>query len=365
MKKISLLMLAVVLFAACSSNESETAETTETTKQEETLVRIVNVNAEMIAPKEFTSFIRLIGEVKAMHDVKQSSEVSGKLVSYSIKEGQTVKAGDVFAKIDDEMLKKDVERMVAIVSSARENYMRLKELWSTDSIGSEIGYLNAKYSYEQNKASLDQLKIQLRKTNMVANINGVLETQFVKAGEMVTPGTPVVRIIGNEKVKIEVGVPANYAGVIKKGDEAIVTFDAFPGREFKTVISLVAGSIDTQSRTFKIELELSNTSNDFKIDMLANVILETNSFENAIVVNQEYVYRTENGYEVFVVGKDAKGNSVAKNQVVTLGPGFENKVLIKNGLKVGDTLITIGSADVENMTRIKVVKTESTMASAN
>ena len=358
-------MFSVMLFVACSSNESENVETTETTQPVETLVRIVNVNAEKIAPKEFTSFIRLIGEVKAMNDVKQSSEVSGKLVSYSVKEGQAVKAGDVFAKIDDEMLKKDVERMEAIVSSARENYTRLKELWATDSIGSEIGYLNAKYAYEQNKASLDQLKIQLRKTKMVANINGIIETQFVKAGEMVMPGTPVIRLIGNDKVKIEVGVPANYAGVIKKGDEAIVTFDAYPDREFKTTITMVASSIDTQSRTFKIELELPNTKNDFKIDMLANVILETNSFENAIVVNQEYVYRTENGYEVFLVGKDAKGNPVAKNQVVTLGPGFENKVLIKNGLKVGDILITIGSGDVENMTRIKVVKTESTMASAN
>ncbi len=364
MKKISLLIFTVVLFASCSSDETETVATQNST-QEETLVRIVNVNAETIAPKEFTSFIRLIGEVKAIHDVKQSSEVSGKLVSYSVNEGQVVKAGDVFAKIDDEMLKKDVERMEAIVSSARENYMRLKELWSSDSIGSEIGYLNAKYVYEQNRASLDQLKIQLRKTKMVANINGVIESQFVKAGEMVMPGTPVVRIIGNEKVKIEVGVPANYAGVIKKGDVAMVTFDAFPDREFKTVISLVASSINTQSRTFKIELELSNTSNDFKIDMLANVILETNSFENAIVVNQEYVYRTEKGYEVFVVAKDDNGNTIAKNKVVNLGPGFDNKILIKSGLKVGDTLITIGSADVENKTRIKVVKTQATMASTN
>jgi len=137
MKKISLLIFTVVLFASCSSDETETVATQNST-QEETLVRIVNVNAETIAPKEFTSFIRLIGEVKAIHDVKQSSEVSGKLVSYSVNEGQVVKAGDVFAKIDDEMLKKDVERMVAIVSSARENYMRLKELWSTDSIGSEM-----------------------------------------------------------------------------------------------------------------------------------------------------------------------------------------------------------------------------------
>jgi RND family efflux transporter MFP subunit len=238
-------------------------------------------------------------------------------------------------------------------------------LWKKDSIGSEIGYLNAKYSYEQNKASLDQLKIQLRKTTLTSTVNGVLETQFVKAGEMVMPGTQVVRLIGTDKVKVEVGVPANYAGVIRKGEEAVISFDAYPDKEFKSIITTVGSSIQTQSRTFKVELELENTKNDFKIDMVANVILETNNFDEAIVVNQEYVYRTENGYEVFLAGKDDNGNSVAKRQSVTLGPGFDNKVVIKSGLKVGDKLITTGSGDVENMTRIQVVTTQPTMASKN
>jgi membrane fusion protein, multidrug efflux system len=367
MKKISLLLAALALMVACSSNESKTesVENTPVVKQEENLVRIVNVNAETIVLKPFTSYIRLIGEVKAMHDVKQSAEVSGKLLSYSVKEGQFVKAGDVVGQIDDEMLKKDVERMEAIVSATRENYERLKLLWSKDSIGSEINYLNAKYAYDQNKASLDQLKIQLRKTKLVANISGVVETQFVKAGEMVIAGTPVFRLISTGKVKVEVGVPANYAGVIKKGEEGVVSFDAFPDKEFKTAITFVASSIQTQSRTFKVELELDNETNDLKVDMVANVILETNRFDRAIVVNQEYVYRTENGYEVFVVGKDDKGHAVAKRQFVTLGPGFDNKVVVKNGLESGDKLITIGSGDVENMTRILVVSNDSSMASSN
>lgn len=371
MKKISVFIALLWFTYSCGSNESSTevAQTETTTVsdaiQDESLIRIVNVNMESVSPKPFKSYIRLIGEVKAVDDIKYSSEVSGKLLSYLVKEGQNVKKGQAFAKIDDEMLNKDVERMEAVVASTRENYLRLKELWQTDSIGSEIGYLNAKYSFEQNKASLEQLKIQLRKTTLISPINGVIETQFVKAGEMVMPGTPVVRIIGNDKVKVEVGVPANYAGVIKKGEEAVVNFDAYPDREFKSMITLVGSSIQTQSRTFKVELELENSNNDFKIDMVANVILETNSFENAIVVSQEHVYRTENGYEVFLVGKDSKGNPVAKRQFVTLGPGFDNKVVVKTGLKQGDKLITTGSADVENMTRIQVVSSESSMASTN
>ena len=364
MKKIVLSLLMIGAFAACTSDEAAKVETieAETMVTEETVVKVVNVNAEEVKLQPFTSYIRLVGEVKAKDDIRYSAEVSGKLLSYSVDQGGYVKAGQVFAKIDDEMLTKDVERMEAMVAAARENYERLGKIWNEDSIGTELGYLNAKYNYEQSKASLDQLKIQLRKTRLTSPVNGVIETQLVKAGEMVSPGMAVVRIIGTDNVKIEVGVPANYAGVIGKGDGAVVSFDAYPSKEITSTINYVASSIQTQSRTFKVELHIPNTNNELKIDMVANVILETNRFDSAIVVPQEFVFRTENGYEAFVVKKDANGNTIARSVKVNLGPSFDNKVVVSTGLSVGDKLITTGSGNIENMSRVLLVDESSSMA---
>ncbi|TNE74381.1 efflux RND transporter periplasmic adaptor subunit [bacterium] len=369
MKSTLPLIIVLGLLAACSKEEAPeqttAAETSQTTTEE--AVKVVNVSTKELENEPFTSFIRLIGEVKAVDDIKYSAEVSGKIVKYYIPEGGKVSVGDVIAKIDDEMLKKDVERMEAVVASTYENYKRLESIWKEDSIGTEIGYLNAKYLYEQNKASLDQLKIQLRKTNVTSPINGVVESQLVKAGELVGAGTPMVRIIGTDKVKIEVGVPANYAAVIHKGDAAEISFDAYVNKTFKSDISYVASSIQTQSRTFKVEIELPNKNNELKIDMVANVILETASFDEAIVISQEYVFRTENGYELFIASKEKDGKWVAKSRKVTLGPSFNNRVVIDSGVKPGELLITGGSGNIENMTRIAVVDTteSKTMAAAN
>ena len=60
---------------------------------------------------------------------------------------------------------------------------------------------------------------------------------------------------------------------------AIVTFDAYPDKEITSAITYVASSIQTQSRTFKVELQVPNQNNELKIDMVANVILETNRFD--------------------------------------------------------------------------------------
>lgn len=366
MKNLFIILISLSVFAACSKDEAAKEQSSSSTEQTdaaiESVTKVVNVNVENLAFEPFTSYIRLVGEVKSIDDIRYSTEVSGKLISYSIPEGGFVKAGQVFAKIDDEMLKKDIERMEANVAASRENFERLESIWKKDSIGTEIGYLNAKYAYKQVKASLDQLKIQLRKTNVTSPINGILETQFVKAGEMVGAGTPIVRIIGNDKVKIEVGVPANYAGQIHKGESAIIEFDAFPGKKYDSHINYVASSIVTQSRIFKIEIHMPNTDNALKIDMIANVTLETNRLEKAIVVPQEYVFRTENGYEVFLAGKDAEGDLIAKSVLVKLGPSFNNRVVIAEGLKVGDQLITKGSGNIENLSRVIIVEKQSTMA---
>lgn len=355
MKTILSLLVGLTLIASCTKQESQQTETPESSA--ENSVKIVNVQAEELSLEPFTAYIRLVGEVKAKDDIRYSAEVSGKVIRYYAQEGDRVKAGEAIAKIDDEMLKKDVERMEAVVAAAYENYKRLESIWKNDSIGTEIGYLNAKYNYEQNKASLEQLKIQLRKTTVISPINAVVETHFVKEGELVSAGTPLVRLIGTDKVKVRVGVPANYAAVIHKGDSARVTFDAFADKEYQTEISYVASSIETKSRTFRIEMELPNQNNELKIDMVANVILETARFQEAIVVNQENVFRTENGYEVFLVGKNADGEAIAIARTVTLGPSFNNRVVVTSGLNPGEKLITGGSGNIENASRIAVVTT--------
>lgn len=362
-----LFLLALTIVACGGENDPSQIETSTSvdTKtqvnraQIDESVKIVNVKTKEMKLEEFTNFVRLIGEVKAKDDIVLSSESAGVIVAFYAEEGDVLKKGDNIAKIDDQLLKKDIVRVKAATSLAYENYTRTKKIWEEDSIGSELTYLNAKYSYEQQQAVLNQLEIQLSKTTIKSPINGVLESKFAMAGELLQPGSQVARIIGTDNIKVQVGVPANYTGKIAKNDSIIITFDAYPGEIFSAVVSRIGSSIETQSRMFQLEALIPNFGNKLKINMIANVTIEIEQFENALIVEQQYVMRTENGYQLFLAGKGEKGHDVAVARMVSLGPSFNNRVVITDGLEAGDTIITLGAAQVENMTRIQVINENS------
>lgn len=319
------------------------------------LVKTVNVETRQLSPETFNSHLKLIGTVDAANDVRISAEESGNIVKYYVDEGSQVKKGQLIAKIDDSQLQQEKARLQAITSQAQDTYERQKRLWEQDSVGSEIDYLNAKYNYEQNKANLEAVKVRINKTKVRSPIDAVLETKLVEQGEMVTPGMPMLRLIGNNQIKVVAGVPARYSDVIQVGDTASVWFDTVNSDTLKGKITYVASSIDPQARTFRIETVLPNNNNRYKVDMVANINLRTMHRPNVIIVGEEYVYQKNGGYIMYTVGKNEEGHLVAKEQRVTLGPSYENRTVIEKGLKPGDDLITVGSSYLKDNMRIKIV----------
>ncbi|WP_421772991.1 efflux RND transporter periplasmic adaptor subunit [Gracilimonas sp.] len=349
MKNYNLLLvtLVAVFFAACSGGETGEAD------ESEELVKTVNVVSKNITPSVFTSFVRVIGTVETSNDIMISAEVSGRVVSYSVEEGDVVREGQTIIKINDAKLKSEKARLEAMTEQARENYERLKRIYEEDGIGSEIDYLNAKYNYEQTKSALESIKVDLENTSIKAPFSGTVESKMIEVGEMVSPGTPVVRLIGTTDYIVSAGVPARYSDAVRTGDNVEVWFDTQDqaGDTLLGTVSFAGKSISSQNRTFRIEIQLPK-ANEYKVDMIANVRLKTYEQENAIVMSEEFIYSKEDGYVVYLVGENEDGQPVAKERKVTLGNSYKTKVIIEDGLEEGEELITIGSAFLEEGMRI-------------
>ena len=178
----------------------------------------------------------------------------------------------------------------------------------------------------------------------------------METGETVAMGTPVVRLISDGTVRIRAGVPSRYASSVKVGDKVEIRFDDYQDLVLNSTINFVGNSIEPQARTFFIESLIPNKGQRIKIDMSAAIKIQSRTLDNAIVLNQEYVFRNENGYQVFVVGKDKDGNAVAQAKQVVTGTMFNNRVVILDGLTPGEQVITNGASAVEHLTRINVVE---------
>lgn len=350
----ALLLLAAGGVSACGEavpgdSTAEAAEGSDTG-----FVRIINVETTSVVREEFVERVRLTGVVEASRDVQVSAEESGRVVETLLEKGARVREGQAILRIDDSLLASQVDQARAAAELAQETWQRRKRLWEEDQVGSELAYLEARFSSEQADANLRTLQERLDRTVIRAPFSGVLEDRMVEAGALVSPGTPVARIVDVNPVKIAAGVPERYAPDVTVGAPATVTFDVLPEANADAVVRFVGAAVDPRNRTFPVELQLPNSGGMVKPEMVANVTVQRRRVSDALVVPQDAVVRMADGYQVFVV--EGEGDAaLARARPVTLGTSQANRVVVVEGLEEGEQLVIMGQKSVADGDRVRVV----------
>lgn len=343
---LGVLTLFIAVSNGCTGSSAEEPE-----KQGKT----VDVNTELLQPSRFRSYVRLVGTIEAANDARLSAEANGRIEEFYVEKGERLQKGDPIAKIDDDQLLKEKQRLEAATQQAKEQYERQKRLWQQDSIGSEIDFLNAQYAYQQSKASLESVEVSIGNTILRAPFDAVIEQKLLEEGEMANVGTPVVRVLASDYVKVDVGVPSRYAEVVNVGDSAKVWLDVEQPDTTMASITFVGGSVDQRSRTFNVEMSMPRNKRGMKVGMIANVKLRTRELSEVIVINQAYLYQKEKGYVIYTVGENNKGNPIARVNSVITGPSYANNIVLESGIEPGTQIITEGSSFVEDSIRINIV----------
>jgi RND family efflux transporter MFP subunit len=322
---------------------------------QEEAVRVVNVQVVTVQPSAFVDYVRATGEVEALSDITVSAEETGVIREFFAAKGAMVSAGQPLARIDDAVLKAQADEARAAAQLAQEQYQRQRQVWDAEKIGSEMGVLQAKSQADGAAARAAALDARLERTVVRAPVAGVFDEKSVEVGEMVQPGTPIARVVATQRVKVTAGIPERFAAEVATGAAARLSFDVFPGREFAGRVSFVGSTVDRESRTFPIEVVLDNPQRLIKPRMVASVQVVRSRLENALVVPQGAVLRTEAGYQAFVV-VERDGHLVAQTRPVRLGASFENRVVIEAGLAAGDRLVVVGQRLVDQGSRVRIVQ---------
>jgi len=346
-------VVAAVSIGACgaAAEAGDPAETSEGGM----VGRVINVQTVTIEPVDFVEFIRLTGTVQANRDIRVAAEESGVVRSLFVEKGTAVQAGQPIAKIDDRLLASQLEEARARADLARETWERRRRLWEEDGIGTELAYLEARFTSEQSAANRQLLQERMDRTTVLAPIEGILDDRFVEVGTMVSPGTAVARIVDLNPVKITAGVPERYATDVDPGARATVTFDALDGSVHEGTISYVGAAVNPDNRTFPVEFTLPNPGRAIKPEMVAQVSVVRRQLEDVIVVPQEALVRVENGFIVFVI-VGSGGEEVAETRPVETGASQQNQVVVTEGLTVGERLVVVGQQSVASGDRVRIVE---------
>lgn len=302
----------------------------------------------------FQRFVDLQGVVQAEDMTGIVPEAGGRILSLTIKEGQTVSKGQLVAKIDVESIRKQMSELETALELAKTTYERQQRLWDQN-IGSEIQVLQAKNSKERLEKNMDLLRLQMSKENVYAPVSGQVERLMMQGGEVASPGMPIAMILNTSKLKVVLDVPETYLGKVRKGDRVKVSFPALDLEQMATV-NLISATINPSNRTFKVEININKTSNDLKPNLLSLVAISDYEEKNVIALPLELVQQEIGGKDFVFVKMDTPEGPVASKVYVKTGQAFQGQVIITEGLEGTEEVIAEGARGLVDKAPIEVVK---------
>jgi multidrug efflux system membrane fusion protein len=303
-------------------------------------------------------YIDGVGTTRALNTVTVSSQVDGKLIKVSFKEGQDVERGYVLAEIDPVTYQAQYDQAVAKkaqdeaqLANARIDLDRYTRLAATNSATRQqadtqkalVQQLEAQV--RQDQASIDNAAATLGYTKIVAPIDGRTGIRQVDEGNIVraTNATAIVTLTQIKPISMLFSLPQQeLARVNKAFSAAPLTVEAL-GADNTTVVDtgtlqVVDNQVDQTTGTVKLKAEFPNPELQLWPGQFVNVRLLIDTLKGAVVVPTASVQRGPNGTFVFLV---QNGDTVAV-RAVTVSQQDEKQTVIAAGLQAGDRVVTTG-----------------------
>ncbi len=313
-------------------------------------VRKKDIVTTTLAPRKFDYFVQTQGMVEAEDNILVSAESMGVITSVLVKEGQSVRKGEVLAQIDNKITLRTIEEVKSGLELATTIYEKQKNLWDQQ-IGTEVQFLQAKNNKENLEKRLATLHEQLNMARIKTPIDGTVEQINIKIGENASPGIPAFRIINTFDLKIVASVSEAYVTSIKKGDLVKVSFPALT-REIEARVTFVGRNINPLSRSFPVEINLPSHP-DLRPSMTAVLRVIYNTEQQALCVPINVVQEINGKKIVYVAEMDGQ-QLVARRKEIEVGGVYDNLAEIKKGLNPGDKIITVGYQGLNDGEFVKI-----------
>lgn len=342
------------------------------------------VSVQKLQQTSFAHNVEIQGNVTTDQDVNVQAQFNGTLTLY-VKEGQRVGKGQVIGKIADgglndqhkqaliqvSAMNAQLEQVKSQANLARITYEKQSALWK-QKIGSEYQYLQAKTNYESalkqiaaaqsqvaaTQKAADAVRANLVKTTIVAPFSGVIDKVITQNGQAVSaaPASDIVKLISLGVMRVEAKVPETYLANIKPGTNVEVFFPAL-NKSIKSSVRLVGNYIDPSTRTFTIQIPVSNEGGYIKPNLLAQIKIQDYLNPSAIQIPAQYIYEDAAHRSYVFTATNINGeDGVAKKVFVESGQKSENSVEITKGLNAGDLVITDGSKNLTEGQKVKISK---------
>ncbi|NIO48411.1 MAG: efflux RND transporter periplasmic adaptor subunit [Candidatus Aminicenantes bacterium] len=330
------------------------------------------------------------------------AKVSGVIEKIFVEEGDSVEAGQVLAKLEDEEFIHRLAQVEARLEELANEFQRNKELFKNKLISAEA-YDRTKYEYQTQEATYDLTKLNLNYTEIKAPISGIVSERFIKVGNMVTVNQDTFRVTDFDPLLAVLHVPEKELSKLKAGFPAELMADAIPGEIFSAGILRISPVISAETGTFKVTVAVTDETRKLKPGMFTRVNIVYDMHENALLLPKDAILTEDSESTVFIVtekveekseeegdpektekkekaeaapeeegeeekpGNDSKSETdsepkepvkylVASKKEITIGYINSTHVEILSGVELGDVVVTTGLSTLKDGAKVKVVE---------
>lgn len=306
---------------------------------------------ESVVPVKLTPVTTLVraepvvasGLVSSAAEARLSFKVGGIINQMFVKEGQSVRKGQLLATLDLTEINAQVSQAQLANEKAERDLGRVKALYA-DTAATLEQLQNATTGTNVARQTLTIAQFNRSYAQIRSSVNGTVTRKVTNAGEYVTAGASVYLISGNRRSDwvVRVGVSDKDWARLRLGNRAGITLDAYPGQTFNGTVSELAQAADPVNKLYEVEIRVNPAGVKFAPGLFAKVTLQPAQSRPYAVVPVEAIVEG-NGKDgfVYVLANDRKK---VRKVPIQIGYLDGDKVLLANGLSGVDDVITAGSA---------------------
>lgn len=330
----SILLLIIVLWMGSGFVLPSEEPADEDTAQAE--VEPVAVATRTSTAEPVTLYFQAEGQALPDRDTAIRTEASGDVAEVFVQKGDDVAQGTVIARLTTRSVKADLNRAEQELARAQREFDNATDLRSRG-VATVDRVTDARATLAAAEAQVAAAQMALENSEIIAPFAGRIETLTLDAGEYVSLGAEVGRIVDNRPLTVALQVPQQELNRIENGQAARVNFITGEQREGR--VTFVGTSASAETRTFLAEIEVSNEDGAIPAGISSEIRIPTGS-EMAHFISPSAVSLSPDGrtgvkvvenqkvvfYEIAVARAEVDGIWVTGlpnvAQIITIGQGF-------------------------------------------
>ena len=284
--------------------------------------------------------------VKAQTDVdsnKQTEDAARKLLENREK---LLQQGALARKLVDDAQVTYAQAHGALLSAQ-------EHLRALQSVGKEEQVKTATSQVEAARSHLQSSQAQVSYSQIVSPISGVVADRPLYAGEMATPGAPLVTVMDISRIIARANVPQNQSASVKVGQPATIT-QVDTNQTVEGKVTVVSPATDPNSTTIQVWVQAENPGEQLKPGTSVHVTIMTEVIKATPVVPIAAILPGEEGGTACLV---ITSDNIAHRRPVKLGVREGDKVQILNGVRPGEEVVIVGGVGLDDKAKVKVIDT--------